>query len=104
MEEAGAPKGAPVCPSCGKPLGDDIEQMDEQALLEVIHLCLLKDLARTIRGGSASHQELAIARGILRDNKKVVPPGDNDPDDQLPEYAGKSELPHREFSDYEHDE
>lgn len=72
-------------------------------MLEVIHLGLLKDLARSVRSGSAGHQELAIARGILRDNKKVVPADDLDP--ELPENGpGKTTLPAREFGPYAHDE
>lgn len=101
-QEAGAPSsGVPVCPSCGRPT-DDIEAMDEATLLEAIHIGVLRDLARSVRGGDAGHQELAIARGILRDNKKIVPPSEDDTDDQLPE-QGATALP-RKFPRYEHDE
>ncbi len=101
-ENAGAPdEGAPVlCPSCGRPT-DDIEAMDEGQLLDTIHLGLLRDLARTVRSGRATHQELAVARGLLRDNKRTVP----DPSDpNLPEQSAKTPLPERRFPNYEHDE
>jgi hypothetical protein len=78
---------------------DDIQTMDEAKLLETIHLGLLRDLARTVRSGRATHQELAIARGLLRDNSKKVTPEDEPEDEALPPQA-----PKREFRKYEHDE
>lgn len=78
--------------------------MQELQLLEVIHLGLLRDLARSVRSGTAGHQELAIARGLLRDNKKVVPAEPDDQDGELPEHGGKVPLPAREWGTYEHDE
>lgn len=102
--EAGASdnKEVPVCASCGRPT-DDIEGMDEQQLLEAIHIGVLRDLARSVRSGNASHQELAIARGLLRDNNKKIAPADDGVDDTLPG-AGRVAMPRREFPDYGHDE
>ena len=51
---------------------DDIESMTEAALLDAIRLGLLRDLARALRTGTATHQEKAIAKGMLRDNNSKV--------------------------------
>ena len=65
--------GVPCCPECGRPV-DDIDKMTEQELIDSIRIGLLKDLARNLAMGTATHQEKAIAKGLLRDNgSKVVP-------------------------------
>lgn len=48
--------------------------MDEAKLLLAIRLGLLKDLARQLQMGTATHQEKAIAKGLLRDNKMALDP------------------------------
>lgn len=98
----GAPPKLPACETCGA-IRDDIENMTEPQLLDAIHMGVLRTLARTLQSGEAPYQELAIARGLLRDNRKVVPPGDN-PDGNLPP-QGQRPLPsHREFPPYKHDD
>ncbi len=75
--------------------------MTQAQLLEEIHMGALRELARLLRSGNATHQELAVARGLLRDNKVTVPPedGDGEEDPNLPPQA-----PKREFPEYDHDE
>ena len=53
---------------------DDIEGMDEAALLKELRVGALRMLARNMREGQLTHQELAIARGLLRDNNKALKP------------------------------
>lgn len=96
-EEGAAALAVPACPSCGQPI-DDIQTMTEEQLLESIHLGLLRDLARRVHNGEATHQELAIARGLLRDNKRVVTVEEPE-DESLPPQA-----PPREFPKYDPDE
>jgi hypothetical protein len=62
-----------VCPECGHPL-DDAEKMDEKSLLDGIRLSLLRDLFRSLSQGTATHQEKAIAKALLRDNNSKVDP------------------------------
>jgi len=103
----GAPEGAPSCthcPECHRPLKDDIEGMSEAELLECIHIGTLKTLARILHSGEAAYQELAVARGLLRDNKKVVPPDETGPEDENLPPAQRRTLPGRTFPDYDHDE
>lgn len=103
-ETEGAPEGAPslLCPECKRPLPDDYDTMTEGELLASIHHGTLKMLARTLNDGSAGYQELAVARGLLRDNKKVVP-AEEPLDENLPPNQRRN-LPTREFPDYQHDE
>ncbi len=72
---------------------DDIQSMSEPELLEHIRAGLLKDLARKVAAGTAGHQELAIARGLLRDNKSIVPDEPDPEDAALPPPAPKRPLP-----------
>lgn len=63
--------------------------MSEQQLLDLIRLNLLKDLARSLATGTATHQEKAIAKALLRDNNSKVDPvgtedGEEDDDDTPP--------------------
>lgn len=75
--------GIPCCSACGRPV-DDIEAMTEAQLLDAIRLGLLRDLARALRQGTATHQEKAIAKGMLRDNNSKVeeqPPEEDEPEE-----------------------
>lgn len=65
--------GVPTCPTCGQPT-DDIQHMTEGALLLAIRMDLMRDLARALRTGTATHQEKAIAKALLRDNLMRVNP------------------------------
>lgn len=71
----------PRCPSCNQPI-DDVSKLSQSEVLEGIQDELLRDLLRAIRSGDATHQELAIARGVLRDQNMMVP-GD-DPERESP--------------------
>lgn len=62
---------------------DDIESMTEQALLDTIRTGLLRDLARALRSGTATHQEKAIAKALLRDNASKVRPDEPDGEDEF---------------------
>lgn len=62
-----------VCPTCGRPT-DEAEGMSEGQLLDALQVDLLRDLYRGFRQGTITHQEKAILRGMLRDNKRVVTP------------------------------
>lgn len=97
------PDGVTRCVACGQPV-DDLQSMDEAKLLEEIHMGTLRELARTLRSGNATHQELAVARGLLRDNKKLVAPDEDDMDPNLPAQGKAGVPPKREFPDYEHNE
>jgi hypothetical protein len=83
---------------------DDFAAMGEQDLIQSIKLGLLRDLARSVGSGTATHQELAIARGLLRDNKMTVPPDEGGDDAELPHRATDRPLPARQFPDYGHTE
>jgi hypothetical protein len=55
--------------------------MDEGRLLDFLRVNALRMLAHSVKGGNLSHQELAIVRGLLRDNTvalKSLEPGDED--------------------------
>lgn len=60
--------------------------MNEANLLLAIRLGLLKDLARQLQMGTATHQEKAIAKGLLRDNKMALDPkkiaNEEEPEDE----------------------
>lgn len=71
-QEGPALHDAERCPACNRPL-DDIEGMGEETLLAQLRVNLLKDLLRGFMQGTITHQEKAILRGLLRDNKSVVP-------------------------------
>jgi hypothetical protein len=68
----------PRCPACGSAL-DDIAKMTDMQVLQHMRTEMYRDLLRNLRAGTATHQEKAIARGILRDNKVVA---DNDSSDE----------------------
>jgi hypothetical protein len=92
--------GIPCCPECGRPV-DDIEGMTEAQLLDAIRLGLLRDLARALRQGTATHQEKAIAKGMLRDNNSKVendPPEEEEEVEQAPVNT-KRTRPVREYRD-----
>lgn len=57
----------PRCPACGHAL-DDVSKMTDEQVLKALQGEMYRDLLRNVRRGMATHQELAIARGILRDN------------------------------------
>ena len=61
----------PRCPACGRPT-DDVSKMTDMQVLEELRSEFYRDLLRSMREGTATHQEKAIARGILRDNKVVA--------------------------------
>lgn len=61
----------PRCAQCNRPL-DDIEGMEEAALLTFLRLGALKMLARNLQLGQLTHQELAVMRGLLRDNGNAL--------------------------------
>jgi hypothetical protein len=65
------------CPQCGSAL-DDVAKMSDKDVLKHVRSEVYRDLLRSLRTGNASHQELAIARGILRDNNMYA---EEDPDD-----------------------
>jgi hypothetical protein len=93
--------GIPCCSECGKPL-DYIETMGEQQLLDHIRLNLLRDLARALATGTATHQEKAIAKALLRDNKSIVDPtstGDDEEDDDEPGPEARPIRKARVFND-----
>lgn len=69
------------CPACNHPI-DDVSKMSQSEVLEGLQDALLRDLLRAVRTGDATHQELAIARGVLRDQNMMVP-GD-DPEREAP--------------------
>jgi hypothetical protein len=60
---------------------DDAESMDEAALLKGIRVALLRDLFRALSQGTATHQEKAIAKALLRDNNSKVDATEEDDDD-----------------------
>lgn len=72
-EDESEVNGIPCCPECGRPV-DDVEKMTEVELLDAIRIGLLRDLARSLATGTATHQEKAIAKGLLRDNSSKVDP------------------------------
>jgi hypothetical protein len=92
--------GVDRCTACGQPV-DDIQTMTEAELLQEIHVGSLRELARTLRSGNATHQELAVAARILKDNNKRVDPEDDD-DEEDPNLPPKAEK--RAFPNYEHNE
>jgi hypothetical protein len=53
-------------------LDADIQAMAEPDLLEQIRIELLRDGLQGLRHGTITHQEKAILRGLLRDNKSTV--------------------------------
>jgi hypothetical protein len=59
------------CPHCGSAL-DDVATMTDRQVLEALRTEMYRDALRMMRSGDATHQEKAIARGILRDNKMVA--------------------------------
>lgn len=67
----GDTSATPRCPACGRPT-DDVSRMTDMQLLEELRSEFYRDLLRSMREGTATHQEKAIARGILRDNKVVA--------------------------------
>lgn len=77
--------------------------MGKTQLLDAIELGLLREMARSVSHGTANHQELAIARGLLRDNKRIIPQDEPEDDDTLPP-QDLTKLPAREFGPYAHDE
>lgn len=78
---------------------DDIQKMDKSGLLEEIQLGVLRNMARMLREGG-THQELSVARQLLKDNKVTAPPPEDEPDPNLPE-RGTMPLPaQRTFPDY----
>ena len=66
----------------GPALGDSIEEdlaqelrgEDREDLLREAHKELLVLLTAKLKAGTATHQELAILRNLLRDNGMVIPP------------------------------
>lgn len=61
----------PCCPACGRPT-DDVSKMSEADVLQELKGEFYRNLLRSMRAGQATHQEMAIARGILRDNKIIA--------------------------------
>lgn len=53
---------------------DELRAKDPAVLLREIHVHMLAELLAKLKTGIASHQELAIARNLLRDNGFTVAP------------------------------
>jgi hypothetical protein len=69
----------PRCPSCGHAT-DDISKLTDKQVMERMRSEMYREMLRTLEQGNANHQELAIIRGILRDNKMFVE-NDEPPED-----------------------
>lgn len=69
--------------------------MGEQQLLDHIRLNLLKDLARALATGTATHQEKAIAKALLRDNNSKVDPTATQEDEEDEDEPGPEARPIR---------
>ena len=80
-DEGGHEGNRERCPTCQRPLDDEFDAMTEQQLLEHLQHEQLADLARGFRNGTITHQEKAIIRGMLRDNR-VTAPKDETPEDE----------------------
>lgn len=92
----------PRCPSCRQAL-DDIQGMTEAEVLQHIQTQMLKELLRSLRNGTATHQEMAIARGLLRDNKVVAPKDDvggDEPEETGPTRSGPPRARAAEVYDF----
>lgn len=63
-------QGPERCPHCGS-LMDDLSKMNDIQLLQVGRTEMIRDLVRSLQLGQSTHQEKAILRGLLRDNKMV---------------------------------
>lgn len=70
----------PRCAACGSAL-DDVAKMTDMQVLEAMRTEFYRTLYRNLRSGEANHQEQAIVRGILRDNKVLAEDGGGDPED-----------------------
>jgi hypothetical protein len=96
-EEGPGMADVPRCPTCNRPT-DDIEGMTETQLLAYMREELLKDLNRKLGAGQATHQEMAIMRGFLRDYQaslKKPAPEAGAVDESLPPQR-RSALPQRD--------
>lgn len=97
--EAKASGFDPPCPTCGR-WRDDVDTMTDDQLVLAIRKATLQHLLRSMRG-TPTGQELAVARGLLRDNRafsEVTPEKDN-PDPALPAQAPKMPLlPETDYS------
>jgi hypothetical protein len=85
---------------------DDIEGMDKAQLLDVIHLGLMKHLARVLSDGTATNQDVASARAFLKDSKVITPTDDDQEDDgDMPPKGEPMPLPGPKYpNEYDHDE
>ena len=83
----------PCCPACGRPI-DDVSKMSETDVLQELKGEFYRNLLRSMRAGQATHQEMAIARGILRDNKIIA----KDPEEEgNPGRKARSRLPEETY-------
>ncbi len=83
-----------------KAFSDALNRLSNYSLAQIIqagHEALLKDLVARVNSGTASHQEKAILRNMLRDNGMTmgVPPagtgpGQSDPGPALPDLPAYS--------------
>lgn len=77
------------------------KELDGFSLEQVIqagHEAVLRRLVAKVKAGTASHQEMAILRNLLRDNGMVLatPPGTD-----LPKPEAPADLPTFDRPDYE---
>lgn len=70
----------PRCGYCGSAL-DDVAKMSDKDVLEHMRTEFYRDLYRNLKSGGSTHQEKAIVRGILRDNKIIADMDDGDDHD-----------------------
>jgi len=93
-DDEGSSDGLERCPHCHRPM-DDIETMEEGALLDMGKKELLKDFVRGFKAGIITHQEKAILMSMLRlNNAKVAPPPPSEePDEHVPEPGHRTVLP-----------
>ena len=64
--------------------------MTKAQLLEHLDLALLRDLTRAVDMGTATHQEKAIAKALLRDNKR----GGKDAEEEIEGYESEAPQAH----------
>lgn len=78
---------------------DQIKALNEQELADDIELNLLRTIALRLRQGTAAHQEMAIARALIKDRRTPQATRRRDAlvnDPAIPE-AHETELPDHEF-------